>query len=155
MEQYWKEQIARLGRNVLYVDTGAIVGAFERGGTKLNTFFDQIVGFRFVTSTYVIAESVRRIVKSRTPNNFVGPAGEKTVALALHLLRAWLDDKNFTVLCIPEEIFNEAKRAYPRYCGMQCDLTDVISLTIVHGLEQKQIVSPDSHFRSFGLQCLP
>lgn len=139
----------------MYVDTGAIVGVFERGATKFNEFFDGLAGFRLVTSTYVIAESVRRLVKSKTPDNFIGPGGEKTVALALHLLRAWLDVNNFTVLCIPEEVFNEAKRLYPTYCGTHCDLTDVISLTIVHGLEQTEIVSPDGHFQSFGLRCLP
>ncbi len=155
MDEYWRNQIARLGRNVLYVDTGAIVGVFERGVSTFGNFFEQMTGFRLVTSTYVVAESVRRLVKSKTPDNFIGPGGERTVALALHVLRVWLDNNNVTVLCVPEEVFNEAKRVYPTYCGTHCDLTDVISLTIVRGLEQSQIVSPDGHFLSFGLRRLP
>ena len=155
MEEYWKEQIARLGKNVLFVDTSAIVGVFERGVEQFSHFFDGLTDYRFVTSTYVVTETVRRLVKSKTRDGFMGPSGETTVALALHVLREWLDSYNFTVLCIPEDVFNEARQAYPRWSGIHCDLTDVISLTIVNGLNGSQIVTGDGHFLSFGLRCLP
>jgi predicted nucleic acid-binding protein len=156
MGEYWNEQIARLGKNALFVDTGAIIGVFERGVSRFSDFFsDEANSFRFVTSTYVVAESVRRLVKSNTHERFIGPGGEKTATLALHILRAWLDEHNFTVLCIPEDVFNEAKRLYRTYCGIHCDLTDVISLAIVQGLDKTEIVAADGHFKSFGLRCLP
>ena len=155
MDEYWQQQISRLGNDILFVDTGAIVGVFERGVERFREFFEEVVGYRLVTSTYVVAESVRRLVKSKTPDNFLGPSGERTVALALHILRNWLDEHNFTVLCVPEQVFNEAKQLYPTWCGTQCDLNDVISLTIVSGLKQREIVSADGHFRSFGLSLLP
>lgn len=155
MEEYWKKQLARLGKNVLFLDTGAIVGVFERDVDQFSNFFDGCIDYRFVTSTYVVAETVRRLVKSKTPDNFLGPNGEKTVALALHVLRTWLDSYNVAVLCIPEDVFNEARRDYPTWAGIQCDLTDVISLAIVRGLNSSEIVTGDGHFQSFGLRRLP
>lgn len=156
MDEYFQELISRLGRRALYVDTNAIVGYFERGNDKFKQFIDKSgIGFRFVTSTYVLSETVRRLVKSNTPENFVGPNGEKTKRLSLYVLQKWLATHNVHVICVPSDIFDVARKAYGEKEQINCDLTDIISYTIVSGLQQRAILTDDSHFKYLGLSCLP
>ncbi len=151
---YWRDQIRQLGRKVFYVDTGAILECLNPKDDRFNAFFDGVVGGRLVTSSYVVAETVRRLVKSKR-NQFIGPAGIQHSELAVHFLRGWLEEHDVSILYIPEEVFGTARTEFERLKGIGCDLTDVISHLIVVGLEQSCIVSPDGHFRSLGLTCLP
>lgn len=151
---FWQLQIRQLGRKVLYVDTGAILECLNPNDEQYNAFFDGVVGDRLVTSSYVVVETVRRLVKSK-PNQFKGPAGQQASKLAVHFLHCWLEEREVSVLHIPEEIFGTARREFERREGIGCDLTDVISYVIVVGLQQKRIVSPDLHFQSLALTCLP
>jgi predicted nucleic acid-binding protein len=153
-DAYWQEQIRELGRKVFYVDTGAILECLNPKDERFNAFFDGVVGGRLVTSSYVVAETVRRLVKSKH-NQFVGPAGIQHFDLAVHFLRRWLEERDVSVLYIPQEVFGAARTEFERKRAIGCDLTDVISYVIVIGLEQNRIVSPDRHFRSLGLTCLP
>jgi predicted nucleic acid-binding protein len=108
---------------------------------------------RLVTSTYVIAEAIRRLIKSK-PREFVGPGGEQKTDLALYLLFQWLSDNKVAIICPPEAVFDEAKRLFREHRALGCDLSDVISYVIVRGLEQDRILSQDGHFRSLGLTTL-
>ncbi len=152
---YWQNQIQHLGRNVFYVDTGAILECLNPEDELFSAFFDGVVGDRLVTSSYVVAETVRRLVKSR-PNQFRGPAGEQAFELAVHFLRRWLEQHNVSVLHIPQDVFDAARTEFEQKKHIGCDLTDVISYVIVVGLEQTRIVSSDRrHFQSLALTCLP
>ncbi len=75
--------------------------------------------------------------------------------MAVHFLRGWLEEHDVSILYIPEEVFGTARTEFEAKKDIGCDLIDVISFLIVVGLEQSRIVSPDGHFRSFGLICLP
>ena len=152
---YWQDQIGRLGRGVFYVDTGAILESLNPQDERFNAFFDGVIGDRLVTSSYVVAETVRRLVKSK-PNQFRGPAGQQASELAVHFLRSWLEEHNVSVLHIRQELFDAARTEFERNKHIGCDLTDVISYLIVVGLQQTRIVSSDRrHFQSLKLICLP
>ncbi len=153
-DTYWQDQIYHLGREVFYVDTGAILECLNPEDERFSAFFDSVVGDRLVTSSYVVAETVRRLLKSK-PNKFRGPAGEQKCALAVHFLRRWLEERNVSILHIPQEVFDAARKEFEKKKAIGCDLTDVISYVIVLGLEQRRIVSPDRHFQSLCLTCLP
>jgi len=153
---FWERKIRELGRRTLYIDTSAILGDLEHGSDRFKNFFSKTIGYRYVTSTYVVAETCRRLVKSNTKNKFCGPKGEREKELSLWVLRAWLDRYNVTVICLDEDGYALARTAYiDDRRSTLCDLTDMISFTIVKGLEQGQILSGDSHFAHLGLACLP
>lgn len=154
IDTYWQDQIQQLGRKVFYVDTGAILECLNPKDERFNPFFDGVVVGRLVTSSYVVAETVRRLVKSKR-NQFIGPQGIQQSELAVHFLRRWLEERDVSVLYVPEEVFGAARGEFEQKRAIGCDLTDVISYLIVIGLEQSRIVSPDGHFRSLGLTCLP
>ena len=154
-DTYWQEQIRHLGRRVLYVDSGAVLECLNPEDERFSAFFNSVVGDRLVTSSYVVAETVRRLVKSK-PNQFIGPAGQRTSELAVHFLRCWLKERNVSILHIPEKVFDVARKEFERKKRIGCDLTDVISYVVVVGLQQTRIVSPDRrHFQSLALTCLP
>ena len=77
LAEFWQEQIRTLGRKVYFVDTGGILKTLEAEADDGSTmaFLNSIVGVQLLTSTYVLAEAVRRIVKSDYPHRFVGPTG--------------------------------------------------------------------------------
>ena len=152
---YWRERIQELGRKVLFVDSGAVLECLNPEDERFSAFFDRHTGDRLVTSSYVVAETVRRLVKSR-PNKFKGPAGQRASDLAVHFLRRWLHDHDVSVLHVPREVFDAARTEFERNKHIGCDLTDVISYMIVVGLKQGRIVSSDRrHFQSLDLTCLP
>lgn len=152
---FFADQIQKLGRGVLFVDTGAIVGCVDRDDHSFPAFFDELVGERLITSTYVLVECVRRIVKAKVVSQFVGPKGERGVDLALHILQEWLKAHDVVVLTVPEAVFDAAKRSLEQHRGLNCDLTDMLSFEIIQGLEQQRIVAKDAHFKSLGLNVLP
>ncbi len=157
MNQYWQEQTRRLGRSLLFIDTGAILKVFEKNEDDYALFLEQeAVNYRFVTSTYVVAETVRRLTKAKYPDRHTGPRGEKGSQLCLYILKSWLTQQGIHELCIPSEIFNIAKAEFDKSHVIGCDLTDIISFVIVRGLEINEILSPDrQHFGQLGLTCLP
>jgi predicted nucleic acid-binding protein len=144
-----------LGRKVIFVDTGVILDALLREPTECREFLErQLVGDQLITSTYVIAETVRRIVKSKD-REFVGPSGEQYDALALHFLKRWLSEHNVKVICPPLIIFDHVRQEFGKYSYSGCDLVDLLSYTIVTGLQQTRILAKDAHFSRLGLTCLP
>jgi predicted nucleic acid-binding protein len=154
---YWQEQSRRLGSRVAYLDSGAILETLSPEDATFGPFLqNELVGDRLVTSTYVVAETVRRLVKARS-NEFAGPSGERRAELARLFLRRWLADNDVVVLCVPASIYEEAIAQYqtPEVVAIECDLTDVISTVIVRGLGQNRIVAKDVHFHRFGLVRLP
>jgi predicted nucleic acid-binding protein len=154
LDGYWQEQIRTHGRRVFFIDTGGILKLLE-GDQAFGDFFDSVVGDQIVTSTYVLSEVVRRIVKTDHPSRFKGPTGEVGPELALYVLTEWLETSNVRVICPPEEVFDYARQTYSESRGIGCDLVDIISFVIVEGFEQKRIISPDNHFRILGLICYP
>jgi len=153
-ESYWQEQIRLYGRETFYIDTSAILECLSPDDEQFKLFLNTVVGGQFVTSSYVIAETVRRLVKPQY-DRFVGPAGERRFELAIYVLRCWLDERGVAVICIPPQAFSAARAAFEQKRAIGCDLTDVVSYLIVRGLEQTRIVSKDGHFRQLGLTCLP
>jgi predicted nucleic acid-binding protein len=154
-EEFWLTAIRRLGRRLLFLDTGAILNTFTPGELEFTNFLDGIIGDKLVTSSFVVAETIRRLVKTDV-HRFVGPGGERHTQLAVYFLHRWLQEKNVAVLAVPEIIFDLARRVYAERAYIGCDLTDVLSLVIVQGLEHNRIVSPDrTHFSRLGLMCLP
>jgi predicted nucleic acid-binding protein len=154
LADFWQEQIRVLGRRLVYVETGfvlAILAPSEQAQAR--GLLKELLSDRLVTSTYVITEAVRRIIKSR-PHEFVGPSGERNIDLALYFLFEWIRDNNVVVISPPECVFNEAQRVLRDRCAIGCDLTDVLSFVIVRGLEQNRILAKDSHFRALGLTTL-
>ena len=124
--------------------------------TRFRSFFEEeVIGDQLVTSTYVVAETLRRIIKAKVKDKLVGPRGQRGMELALHILKGWLIDKDVIVLHVPEIVFATAKASFERNRDTNCDLIDILSFEIVLGLEQRRIVSPDGHFRSLGLDLLP
>ncbi|MGO9254924.1 MAG: hypothetical protein ACLQU1_01270 [Bryobacteraceae bacterium] len=154
MNDFWQEQIKVFGRRAFFVDTGGILKMLEADEAFID-FFDSLVGDQLITSTYVLTEVVRRIIKADHPNRFVGPRGERHSDLAIYVITEWIENHGIRVICPPEEVFNAAKAVFARNRGIGCDLVDVLSFVIVSGLEQNRIVSPDHHFRSLGLACYP
>lgn len=153
---FWRSEIQRLGRRALFVDTGAIIACLEPHDTRFRAFFEEeVIGDRLVTSTYVVAETIRRIVKAKVTDKLAGPAGQRGMELALHVLKGWLVDNEVVVLHVPREVFETATTSLETHRHAQCDLMDILSFEIVRGLEQSRIVSPDSHFRTLGLDLLP
>jgi len=152
---YWHALMRSLGRKVFYVDTGAILECLNPEDEQFSKFFESVVEGRLVTSSYVVAETVRRLVKSK-PQQFRGPEGERASELAVYFLHSWLTEHRVSVINIPEEIFDLARTEFERKKQIGCDLTDVISYIIVVGLQQNRIVSSDRrHFQSLSLTCLP
>jgi predicted nucleic acid-binding protein len=154
LADFWTEQIRTLGRNVFYIDTGGILKVLEGDDTFIE-FFNSVVGQQLLTSTYVLSEVVRRIVKASHPERFSGPNGERGSDLAAYILTDWIQDNNVHVICPPEAVFRAAKSEFVRNRSLGCDLVDVMSYVIVIGLQQTRIVSADTHFRSLGLVCYP
>jgi hypothetical protein len=154
LDGYWQEQIRTHGRRVFFIDTGGILKLLERD-QLFGDFFESVVGDQIVTSTYVLSEVVRRIVKTDHPSRFKGPSGQVGAELALYVLTEWLETSNVRVICPPEEVFDYAKQTYAERREIGCDLVDIISYVIVDGFEQKRIISPDNHFRIMGLVCYP
>jgi predicted nucleic acid-binding protein len=154
VNDFWQEQIKVFGRRAFFVDTGGILKMLEADEAVID-FFDSLVGDQLITSTYVLTEVVRRIIKADHPNRFVGPRGERHSDLAIYVITEWIENHGIRVICPPEEVFNAAKAVFARNRGIGCDLVDVLSFVIVSGLEQNRIVSPDHHFRSLGLACYP
>jgi len=152
---YWTEQVqGAVGRKAFFVDTAAILESLAPNDSEFGQFFDELVGERLVTSTYVVAETVSRMVKSK-PRQFVGPGGEQNFALALYFVRRWLIDRNVVVLCVPDFIFEYAKEHFAGIEHVGCDLVDTLSYVIVRGLGQERIISRDTHFQQLGLMCYP
>jgi predicted nucleic acid-binding protein len=152
---YWHEQRALLGRKVLFIDTGALISVFDPNDTRFADFFDSIIGETLVTSTYVISEAARRLVKDRH-GTWVGPGGARKHRLVLHMLKVWLVEHEVVVLCVPVCVFNAAKVLFEKvHQSVGCDLNDAISSTIVRGLEQSRIVAQDSHFWKLELTVVP
>jgi len=154
LTQFWEEQIRIHGRRIFFVDTGGILKALERDEAFID-FFESVVGEQLITSTYVLSEVVRRIVKSDHPGRFIGPSGERGSALAAYILTTWIQSNRVQVICPPEQVFQAAKAEFIRNQGIGCDLVDVISYVIVVGMQQNRIVAADGHFRSLGLVCYP
>jgi predicted nucleic acid-binding protein len=150
---YWQTQIAWLGRNLVFVDSGAILEAHTRGDTRYAQFF-QTATDKFVTSSFVITETVRRLIKSGD-YVFRGPSGQQHIDLAVHFIRAWLADNHVTILHIPPSVFDLASKTFEGKRSIGCDLNDIISYIIVRGLEQNRIASKDRHFNALGLTVLP
>lgn len=153
-DTYWQDQIRDLGRNVLYVDTSAVLECLNPEDERFSAFFRGVVGDRLVTSSYVVAETVSRLVKSK-PNEFKGPAGQHASELAVHFLRGWLEEHDVSILHVPQVVFDASRAEFERSKRVGCDLTDVISYVIVVGLQQTLIVSRDRHFQNLRLTCLP
>jgi predicted nucleic acid-binding protein len=155
VEAFWRQQVMELGRRVLFVDTSVILDAINRTPSESREFFErQLVGDKLITSTYVIAETVRRVVKSKQ-KEFVGPAGEQFGALALYFLKAWLSEYRVKVICPPSAIFDTAKLEFEKRHYLGCDLVDLLSYTIIRGLQQTRILAKDEHFKRLGLICFP
>jgi len=154
LTDFWREQIRQLGRNLFFVETGFVVASFDPSKrTAAEALLKELVSGRLITSTYVITESVRRIVKSKF-REFLGPKGEQKTDLAIHFLFDWLKEHNVTIICPPECVFREAIRVFRQHRALGCDLTDVLSFVLVRGLEQDRILSQDGHFRSLGLTTM-
>jgi len=153
IEEYWKNQIATLGRNVVFVDTGAILEAHNPSDFNFRDYFAKTTD-RFITSPFVVAETVRRMVKSNQ-YEFEGPSGEQFGALAVHFIRTWLVENRVEVLHIPREVFDLARKTFENKQNVGCDLVDIISYEIVKGLGQDRIASRDRHFSSLGLMLYP
>jgi predicted nucleic acid-binding protein len=154
-DPYWQEQVRLLGRSLFFLDTGAILGALTPGNRRFSDFIEQtLVGEKLVTSAFVVAETVRRIVKSKHEGQ-VGPRGERGKDLALFVTSTWLPQHAVTVLHVPEPVFDAARDVFRARSTVPCDLTDIISYQIVKGLGQNRIVAEDRHFEMLGLTCLP
>ncbi len=150
--EFWQWVFREYGRPLIFIDTGAILDAI-----RLDDFFapfldDELIGFRLVTSTYVVHETVRKMMK----DGFVGPAGQVERELALHFLKVWLGERDIRIICIPINIFNQVVATFEEKKGMTCDLTDISSYVIVNGIESDQIITSDRRdFSRLGLQCRP
>ena len=154
MSAFWDDLVRHIGRNTLFVDTCAILNYFAEDDL-FRLFFQSAPGYRYVTSTYVITEVARRLVKTKTPNAFIGPGREYCKELSLHILEKWLDEWNVYLIHLPEEEFNVAVSTYSEKSFVDCDLTDVISYTIVTGMGKDEILSGDAHFSKLSLRLLP
>ena len=154
LSDFWQEQIRTLGRGLLFVETGFVIASLTPSTQSLaQGLLRELVSDRLVTSSYVITEAVRRIIKSKH-REFAGPNGEQYTDLALYILFEWIRDNNVTVICPPECVFDEAKRVLREHRSVGCDLADILSFVIVRGLEQGRILSQDRHFRALGLNTL-
>jgi predicted nucleic acid-binding protein len=155
VEDFWRQQVMNLGRKVFFVDTSVILDAITRAPSESRDFLErQLVGDQLITSTYVIAETVRRVVKSKE-KEFVGPSGEQYGTLALYFLNAWLSEYSVKVICPPSIVFDNAKLEFEKHNYLGCDLVDLLSYTIVKGLQQTRILAKDKHFTKLGLVCFP
>jgi predicted nucleic acid-binding protein len=154
-DPYWADQVKTLGRNLFFLDTGAILGALTPEETVFSDFIDRtLLGAQLITSAFVVTETARRIIKDKYQGQ-VGPDGERGKELALLVTNRWLSERSVAVLHIPEQIFDSAREAFTRRRDVPCDLTDIISYQIVTGLGLTRIVANDQHFEQLGLTCLP
>ncbi|MEQ1761083.1 MAG: PIN domain-containing protein [Vicinamibacterales bacterium] len=153
--QYWRERREEFGRNLFFLDTGAILGSLEKDDQVYSDFFDSLVSETLITSSYVVMETVRRLVKDKH-DSFAGPQGQRAVQLALYVIKDWIAARDVRVLHVPREVYTEAIEEFNRRHYIGCDLNDILSAQIVRGLEQDRIVASDkNHFLQLGLNCLP
>lgn len=153
LQEYWDRLIARLGRNVLFVDTGAILAGFACDDRYVEFFSGDEFQGKLITSTFVVAETVRRAAKTRH-SRYRGPRGERDRELAVYFIRSWLSEHGVEVMDVPPPVFNSAKESF-QDGTVDCDLSDMISYTIVRGMGQSRIVATDRHFYDLGLQLYP
>jgi predicted nucleic acid-binding protein len=151
-QNFYNSIITQIGRDAFFLDTGAILESFVEHDNEYVRFLRGVQG-RLITSSFVVAETVRRVTKTRH-GSFVGPAGERNRQLASYFLRVWLTEKRVSVLAVPAAVFDIA-RAQFHTVHVDCDLSDLISYVIVTGIEQSRIISTDDHFRQLGLQVYP
>lgn len=150
---YW-ETLRGEHPGTLFVDTSAILAAFEPGEVAFNDFL-QTTTDPLVTSSYVVAETVRRLVKQKNTEPFKGPAGERGWTLAEHFVLRWLQERGVSIVCVPDDIWKLSVGAFSNFASIACDLTDIMSFAIIQGLGQNRILARDGHFASLALMVLP
>jgi len=140
----------------LYWDTSAILGCFSPGDGRFVGLLSELTGDSFATSTFVVTEAVRRLVKLNLLDQFIGPKGERGYELARLVLEAWLAEHRIQVLHPDPAVFDQARAVFLKeHRPLRCDLCDSLSYVMVKGLEQERIVAGDEHFKHMGLSCLP
>jgi predicted nucleic acid-binding protein len=154
VDEFCGDLTRRYGRNNFYVDTGAIVASLDPEDQTYSDFFNN-ANNGFITSSYVLMETVRFLVKSGQHRAFRGPAGEREYDLAAYVLHTWLTRFNVSVIHVPEHIFQIARSQFGTRRDIGCDMNDLLSFLIVRGMGQASIVAKDSHFRYLGLTIIP
>jgi predicted nucleic acid-binding protein len=162
---YWQSLSKEVTSSALFVDATAILDYHDHKSKyrdKAREFLDREAAmYRYITSTYVVAEVVRKLIHPNVNNDFRGPNGSllPPIELAIFLTHEWLDSVKIRPICVPIEVFELAKKNLERNKSKAelkgWTLTDAISYEIVKGLEHKQIVSSDGAFRVLGLTLLP
>ncbi len=84
VEEFWGSVFQDHGRSLMFIDTGAILYAI-RPDDEFAPFLDSLVGYRLVTSTYVIHETIRQLMKSGLP----GAGGRVKKDAAIHFLNTF------------------------------------------------------------------
>ncbi len=157
LDSYWAEQRKYLGQVAFYVDSAAILSCLVPDEDRfVNLLKKELNGYRFFTSSHVVAETVRRLAKPTAIYPFRGPANEKGIDLALYFINRWLAEFAVSVICVSKEVYDLGKVNLQNHKDVDgWDLTDAISSEIVLGLEQKYIVSADRGFLRLGIMLMP
>ena len=155
VDEYWLNEAKNLGPGgIIFIDTGAILEVLNPNDQRIKPFLESEIS-RLVTSTYVIHEATRLLVKSR-PGDFVGPGGVSSKDLALFFLKQWLVEQNIGIICIPRCVFDITRDTFEEKKHIGCDLTDISSYVVIKGIGQRRIITIDkTDFLRLELDCLP
>ena len=159
--EYWKTLGPEVTGSGLFVDACTILDCHDpKYQDRILDFLDREgSSYRFFTTTYVVAEIVRRLIAKVATYPFVGPNGERYTHLASYVMKDFMEIHRIHVINVPIEIFELGKLNFEkhknRYDLGGWSLTDAISYEIVHGLRQTQILTTDMAFRTLGLMPLP
>jgi hypothetical protein len=161
--EYWPRLKTEVTSSALYVDACAILNCHQHKSrfqeTTIQFLQKEASSYRFITSTYVVAEVVRRLVTKTTVYPFRGPNEIIGTPLAVYVMNDWLESFKIMPITVPPCVFEIGKMNVSKNKGRQdlegWSLTDAISYEIVRGLGQNQIVSHDGGFRVLGLVLLP
>ena len=159
-KEYLESLRRDLAGNALFIDTTAIIDYHDPNSQYQERIQDFLTressAYVLITSTYVVAEAVRRFVKANEHDRFEAPGKKRGAELGLYIIKDWLAMNKVRVVCVPKCVFELGAMCFE--ANWKTDgwtITDAISHEIIRGLGPKQIVSGDQGFRNLGFRLLP
>src|SRR5262245_10897099 len=84
-DEYWQKLKQDVTSTALFIDAAAILDCYDPKyqETVQDFLTNEAVNYRYITSTYVVCETVRRLASPKGHYPFIGPNNEKHADLAL------------------------------------------------------------------------